>query len=79
MPEARDLRDILIKILTAILLMFISIAAARTLYVGSETSTEVKDLRSDFNELKMAIYAKGFIDSLQTVDIRILKGKHDIE
>lgn len=79
MSEPKNWKDLALKGLITILLMFISWMAVEIRATGTETAADVKDLQDDVELLDRALYRKGFIDSLQTKDINVLKGVHEIQ
>lgn len=87
MPETKkDWKDLALKALMTILLMFISWVAVEIRATGSETATDVKETAADVKkngaeivELSKLFDKNSWLDSLQQEDIKILKGKHGIE
>lgn len=79
MPEQKNWKDLALKILIPVLLTFISWMAIDIRGTGSETVLEVKLLKEQLREINLSLYRKGWIDSLQTEDIKILQGEHGIK
>ena len=77
MPEPKDWKDQALKVLIAVLLLFLSVTATAIYSIGSDTAIDVKEMKVDLKKLNKRFDRNSWIDSLQQLDIQVLKGKHE--